>query len=257
MDVLRVAFLSALVLEMLATVSVAVVAVEIGLRLLRGGLPFAEALFILVLAPEFYQPLRLLGARFHAGTAGTAAADRLFALLDTQTPPTGAANPPPGLPEIRLEEVVKGMTTPRPGVLIGIFMSPLNVHYQRSPIDGVVHDISYHPAPFNHVMGSMFLRNIFRIQPMYAKSPHIVENERNIIHVQGERQDAYVVQIADQQVNKIDSYVDPGDDVAMGQKIGMIRRGSQVDLFLPGLTRSDLPNLLVGDTVRAGTTVPL
>ena len=71
MGVLRIAFLSALVLELLATLSVAVVAVEIGLRLLSGGLPFSEALFILVLAPEFYMPLRLLGARFHAGMSGS------------------------------------------------------------------------------------------------------------------------------------------------------------------------------------------
>lgn len=81
MGVLRIAFLSALVLELLATLSVAVVAVEIGLRLLRGGMPFAEALFILVLAPEFYMPLRLLGARFHAGISGVTAAERIFEVL--------------------------------------------------------------------------------------------------------------------------------------------------------------------------------
>lgn len=162
-----------------------------------------------------------------------------------------------GLSEIRLEEVVKGPIPPASGVLIGIFMSPLDVHYQRSPIAGVIRDVSYHPVPYNHVMGSMFLRNLFRIQPMYAKSPHIVENERNIIHVRGDSHDAYVVQIADQQVNKIDCYVTAGDEVTAGEKIGMIRRGSQVDLFLPGLRRSDLPHLRVGDTVRAGTTTLL
>ncbi|MDX1613030.1 MAG: thiol reductant ABC exporter subunit CydD [Candidatus Promineifilaceae bacterium] len=81
--VLRVAFLSALVLELLATLSVAIIAVEIGLRLLNNQLAFADALFILILAPEFYTPLRMLGARFHAGQAGIAAADRIFAILDT------------------------------------------------------------------------------------------------------------------------------------------------------------------------------
>ena len=81
MGVLRIAFLSALVLELLATLSVAVVAVEIGVRLLSGGMPFSEALFILVLAPEFYMPLRLLGARFHAGMSGVSAADRIFEVL--------------------------------------------------------------------------------------------------------------------------------------------------------------------------------
>ncbi len=78
MSVLRIAFLSALALEMLATISTAIIAVEIGLRLLYGRMAFDEAFFILILAPEYYAPLRALGARFHAGTAGTAAAQRIF-----------------------------------------------------------------------------------------------------------------------------------------------------------------------------------
>ena len=86
MRVLRVAFLSALSLEMLATLSVAIVAVEIGLRLLHGGIGFEGALFLLVIAPEFYLPLRALGAKFHAGTEGKAAAERVFAVLDTPLP---------------------------------------------------------------------------------------------------------------------------------------------------------------------------
>ena len=86
MSVLRVAFLSALVLEWVATLSTAVVAVEIGLRLLYGHLAFEQAFFVLILAPEFYLPLRLLGARFHAGMSGVAAARRIFAVLDTPIP---------------------------------------------------------------------------------------------------------------------------------------------------------------------------
>jgi ATP-binding cassette subfamily C protein CydCD len=86
MGVLRVAFLSALVLELVATISTAVVAVEVGLRLLYGGLAFEQAFFVLILAPEFYLPLRLLGARFHAGVAGVAAADRIFEIMDCGSP---------------------------------------------------------------------------------------------------------------------------------------------------------------------------
>ncbi len=82
MGVLRVTFLSALVLEMVGTIGTAVVAVQIGLRLLYGHLPFEHALFALILAPEFYLPLRTLGARFHAGMAGVAAAQRIFAIYD-------------------------------------------------------------------------------------------------------------------------------------------------------------------------------
>jgi phosphatidylserine decarboxylase len=154
--------------------------------------------------------------------------------------------------EIPLTDIVKGANRPSTGTLIGIFMSPFDVHYQRSPISGTVTEISYHPVPYNYVMGSMFLRNLFRIQPMYAKSPHIVENERNIIRISGEHHDAYVVQIADQQVNKIDCYVSVGDIVAIGEKIGMIRRGSQVDLYLPGVEPSDLTRIEVGRHLAAG-----
>ncbi len=82
MGVLRVAFLSALVLELLSTLSVAIVAVSLGLRLLAGDIDFSLSFFILILAPEFYLPLRQLGQRFHAGMSGTAAAVRIYALLD-------------------------------------------------------------------------------------------------------------------------------------------------------------------------------
>ncbi len=82
MGVLRIAFLSALVLELLSTLSIAIIAVSIGLRLMVGGMAFSTALFILILAPDFYLPLRMLGQRFHAGMEGTAAAKRIFGLLD-------------------------------------------------------------------------------------------------------------------------------------------------------------------------------
>jgi ATP-binding cassette subfamily C protein CydCD len=82
LGVLRVTFLSALALEWVATLSTAVIAVEVGLRLLYGQMAFHQAFFLLLLAPEFYLPLRTLGMRFHAGTAGTAAARRIFEILD-------------------------------------------------------------------------------------------------------------------------------------------------------------------------------
>ncbi len=83
MGVLRIAFISALALELLATLSTAVIAVEIGLRLLYGYIDFRLAFFVLVLAPEFYLPFRQLGLRFHAGMSGVAAADRIFQILNT------------------------------------------------------------------------------------------------------------------------------------------------------------------------------
>lgn len=83
MKVLQVTFLSALVLELLATLSTAVVAVQIGLRLLYFRVSLEQALFLLIIAPEFYIPLRTLGLRFHAGMEGQSAADRIFQILDT------------------------------------------------------------------------------------------------------------------------------------------------------------------------------
>ncbi len=82
---LRIAFLSAMVLELLATISVALVAVGVGLRLQAGDLGLEVGLFALVLAPEAYLPLRRLGAEFHAAEEGVAAARDVFALLDEAT----------------------------------------------------------------------------------------------------------------------------------------------------------------------------
>jgi thiol reductant ABC exporter CydD subunit len=86
MQVLRVTFLSALALELLTTLSTAIVAVEIGLRLLYGKMEFLPALFILVIAPDFYLPLRQLGLKYHAGMSGATAARRIFVVLDTPIP---------------------------------------------------------------------------------------------------------------------------------------------------------------------------
>ena len=86
MQVLRVTFLSALALEWLGTLSTALIAVQIGLRLLYGGIAFEKAFFILVIAPEFYQPLRNLGLRFHASRSGVAVANRIFALFEKPAP---------------------------------------------------------------------------------------------------------------------------------------------------------------------------
>ncbi|WP_299024538.1 thiol reductant ABC exporter subunit CydD [uncultured Thermanaerothrix sp.] len=80
--VLRMTFLSALVMELISTLSTALVAVQVGLRLLYGRLDFLHGFFILLIAPEFYLPLRMLGQRFHAAMSGVSAAQTIFALLD-------------------------------------------------------------------------------------------------------------------------------------------------------------------------------
>ena len=86
MDVLRTAFQTSLVLEWGATIAIALVAVEIGLRLLEGTIAFERALAVLLITPEFFLPLRALAIRFHLGTAGRAVATRTFEILDTPAP---------------------------------------------------------------------------------------------------------------------------------------------------------------------------
>ena len=86
---LRIAFLSSLILELLATISVALVAVAVGLRLLGGHLDLRTALFVLILAPEAYLPLRLLGTNFHASAEGMKAAEQVFSVLERPLPPRG------------------------------------------------------------------------------------------------------------------------------------------------------------------------
>jgi ATP-binding cassette, subfamily C, bacterial CydD len=82
MAALRVAFLSALVLELAAAVATALVAVEVGLRLLGGHIGYQTALLVLLLTPEAYLPLRSLGGQFHASVEGTTAAAQALAILD-------------------------------------------------------------------------------------------------------------------------------------------------------------------------------
>ncbi|MGZ4258950.1 MAG: thiol reductant ABC exporter subunit CydD [Solirubrobacteraceae bacterium] len=86
---LRITFLSSLTLELLSTISVAMVAVAVGLRLLAGDLDLRTALFVLVIAPEAYLPLRTLAANYHASADGVSAVERIFALLEAPTPSRG------------------------------------------------------------------------------------------------------------------------------------------------------------------------
>ncbi|QUW80936.1 thiol reductant ABC exporter subunit CydD [Streptomyces sp. RLB1-33] len=109
MRTLRIAFLSSFALELLATISVALVAVTIGMRLVHGDMDLYVGLVILVLAPEAYLPLRQVGAQYHAAAEGLAAAEEIFSVLETPVPATGSLVAPEG--EISFE----GVTVRYPG----------------------------------------------------------------------------------------------------------------------------------------------
>ena len=82
MQVLRISFLTSLALELVATLSVALLAVTIGLRLVNGSMPLSVGLLVLVLAPEVYWPIRQVSAYFHSATDGLAAFEQLFTILE-------------------------------------------------------------------------------------------------------------------------------------------------------------------------------
>ncbi|MFI6207225.1 thiol reductant ABC exporter subunit CydD [Streptomyces sp. NPDC051041] len=96
MRTLRIAFLSSFALELLATISVALVAVTIGMRLVHGEMDLYTGLVILILAPEAYLPLRQVGAQYHAAAEGLSAAEEIFAVLETPVPAPGTGAVPAG-----------------------------------------------------------------------------------------------------------------------------------------------------------------
>ena len=110
MDVLRTAFQTTLVLEWGATAATALVAIETSVRLMAGGIAFERALAVLLLAPEFFLPLRRLSSEYHVGRSALAAAGRIHAVLDepvrTAGPVRGLPRPLPARLDVRFEDVV-------------------------------------------------------------------------------------------------------------------------------------------------------
>ena len=119
MGTLRVAFLSGTVLELAATLGIALVAVTVGVRLVNGGLGFEAGLTVLVLTPELYLPLRNLAAQFHASADGRAVAQRLLDLVDVEVvAPAGRdVAPSPRAEPVRLETVSFAYPT-RPALVL-------------------------------------------------------------------------------------------------------------------------------------------
>ncbi|MFD5873665.1 thiol reductant ABC exporter subunit CydD [Streptomyces sp. NPDC060322] len=111
---LRIAFLSSFALELLATLSVALVAVTIGMRLVHGELDLYTGLVILILAPEAYLPIRQVGAQYHAAAEGLSAAEEIFSVLETEPAAKGSQDVPRSL-RLELEGVTvrhEGRTEP-------------------------------------------------------------------------------------------------------------------------------------------------
>jgi phosphatidylserine decarboxylase len=139
---------------------------------------------------------------------------------------------------VALEELTHTPVHERDAVVIGIAMSFLDVHVNRAPIAGRVLLSRHCPGRF----GSL-------------RRPEMVfQNERTTTLIRGNELEVAVVQIASRLVRQIGSYVSEGDEVSLGQRIGIIRLGSQVDVVIPH--RRDLCVLVSeGDRVSAGSSV--
>lgn len=135
---------------------------------------------------------------------------------------------------IAVQEIVRAPElATQSGWLIGIYMSPLDVHFNYAPVDGAVISVVHTPAAVNWPMVDLWeyvrLTYLRRVVDLFGKRYHL-ENERNTILVAGQQGTIAVVEIADKFVNKISCYVKPGDQVQRGQKLSFIARGSQADL---------------------------
>lgn len=153
---------------------------------------------------------------------------------------------------IPLDKFIGAAAVQKTGYLIGIFMHPTSVHVNRAPISGVVRGVEYTQGS-NLPMTLTWWRTNLRIRPFEADATHLLQNERNTVHISG-AVDVIVVQIADIYVNRIECRVNKGESVDAGQRIGMIRFGSQVDLFIAQEERVQIL-AQVGDKVKAGEAV--
>ncbi len=141
------------------------------------------------------------------------------------------------------------------GWIVGIFMTPLDVHYNYAPISGRVTRVVHTPARVNLPMLDLWeyvrITYLRRAVDLFGRRYHL-NNERNTVFIEGEAARVAMVEIADKFVNKITCYVRPGDRVEAGQKVSFIARGSQVDLVI---FRRDAEILVrVGQQVYGGQT---
>jgi phosphatidylserine decarboxylase len=124
----------------------------------------------------------------------------------------------------------------REALKISVFMNVFNVHSNKSPVDGAVKGLWYHPGSF--------------VNADLDKAS--TENERNALWIQAARGDVTSVQVAGLIARRILCYVRTGDTLARGQRYGFIRFGSRVDIYLPVSARAEVS---IGQKVSGGRTI--
>jgi phosphatidylserine decarboxylase len=136
----------------------------------------------------------------------------------------------------RIVQVVQESYEGRPACRVSIFMSPLDVHVNRAPIAGIVKEVSYR-------------KGAFRVASQEAAS---VENEQNVFTIEGEQGRVVVKQIAGILARRIVFWKRAGDPVERGERVGLIKFGSRVDVLMdPDVAL----RIKVGDHVRAGSSI--
>jgi len=154
---------------------------------------------------------------------------------------------------IRLSDITKTKLNKQDKYLIGVLMTPFSItHINRAPIKG---KIEYMKHYYNkHLpMTKTWVNSILKRKPYYRGSPYLVENERQITLINGDFP-LLLVQIADLYIKKIVSFVKEKDFLEKGQKIGLIRMSSQVDMIIP-YKKSIKIKVKEGDKVRGGESI--
>lgn len=157
---------------------------------------------------------------------------------------------------IPITELAKTDLGDTPGWLLGIYMSPFDVHYNRAPIDGEITALHHHQTGANLPMVDLWEYvnfTLFRKAVNLFAAPFHLENERLTMEIRSGNMRCVLILIADQFVNKITRFFDDAQQVSKGDKISFIARGSQTDLFIPCEELSF--KVQPGDQVYAGKTI--
>jgi phosphatidylserine decarboxylase len=158
--------------------------------------------------------------------------------------------------KISIRELAKAEMEGSHGWLLGIYMTPFDVHFNRAPIDGEIHTLHYHRTGSNLPMVDLleYVKfTLFRKAVDLFAAPFHLENERLTMRLQNGQVICFLILIADQFVNKISRFFKEGQKVKKGDKISFIERGSQTDLFIPNEHISF--KVRPGDQVYAGKTI--
>jgi phosphatidylserine decarboxylase len=157
---------------------------------------------------------------------------------------------------IPIRELAKTDIKDARGWLMGIYMTPFDVHYNRAPVDGPIRTLHYHRTGANLPMVDLWEYvnfTVFRRAVNLFTSPFHLQNERLTMRIANSRVVCVLILIADRFVNKITRFFEDGQNVRKGDKISFIARGSQTDLFIAG--EGVVFRVRPGQQVYAGKTV--